>query len=99
MGELMAYKHRGFWQCMDTKRDHELLEKLWADNKAPWRPQEDQMKFLITGGFGYVGGRLAKHLASSGHEVFLGSRTIKAKPSWLTKGSVIVMDWGDEGSC
>ena len=37
MGELMAYKHEGFWQCMDTKRDHEMLEKLWADNKAPWK--------------------------------------------------------------
>jgi len=28
-GELMAYKHDGFWHCMDTKRDHELLESLW----------------------------------------------------------------------
>jgi glucose-1-phosphate cytidylyltransferase len=35
MGELMAYKHEGFWQCMDTKRDLELLENLWA-NGAPW---------------------------------------------------------------
>jgi glucose-1-phosphate cytidylyltransferase len=38
MGELMAYKHQGFWQCMDTKRDHEMLEKLWASGKAPWNP-------------------------------------------------------------
>ena len=37
MGELMAYKHEGFWQCMDTKRDHEMLEKLWVENKAPWK--------------------------------------------------------------
>ena len=37
MGELMAYKHQGFWQCMDTKRDHEMLEKLWEDDKAPWK--------------------------------------------------------------
>ncbi len=35
MGELMAYRHPGFWQCMDTKRDHEFLEKLW-ENGAPW---------------------------------------------------------------
>jgi glucose-1-phosphate cytidylyltransferase len=35
-GELMAYKHEGFWHCMDTKRDHELLEKLWAKGGAPW---------------------------------------------------------------
>jgi glucose-1-phosphate cytidylyltransferase len=35
-GQLMAFKHDGFWQCMDTKRDHELLESLWA-NGAPWK--------------------------------------------------------------
>ena len=35
MGELMAYRHQGFWQCMDTKRDHEVLETLWAHG-APW---------------------------------------------------------------
>jgi glucose-1-phosphate cytidylyltransferase len=33
--ELMAYRHEGFWHCMDTKRDHEVLEKLWAKG-APW---------------------------------------------------------------
>jgi glucose-1-phosphate cytidylyltransferase len=37
MGELMAYKHEGFWQCMDTKRDQELLEELWKTEKAPWK--------------------------------------------------------------
>jgi len=37
MGELMAYKHEGFWQCMDTKRDKDLLEELWSTNKAPWK--------------------------------------------------------------
>lgn len=37
MNQLMAYKHDGFWHCMDTKRDHELLESLWSNNKiAPW---------------------------------------------------------------
>lgn len=35
MGEMMAYRHEGFWQCMDTKRDLELLESLWAKG-APW---------------------------------------------------------------
>lgn len=35
-GELMSYRHGGFWHCMDTKRDHELLESLWAKG-APWR--------------------------------------------------------------
>ena len=36
-GELMAYRHEGFWHCMDTKRDHELLEALWKKG-APWAP-------------------------------------------------------------
>lgn len=34
-GELMAYKHDGFWQCVDTKRDKELLENMWSKG-APW---------------------------------------------------------------
>jgi len=37
IGELNAYKHTGFWQCMDTLRDKLLLEKLWTDNMAPWK--------------------------------------------------------------
>lgn len=36
-GQLVAYKHYGFWQCMDTQRDKQLLEKIWASNKAPWK--------------------------------------------------------------
>lgn len=36
-GELTAYKHGGFWQCMDTMRDKALLEGLWNDNIAPWK--------------------------------------------------------------
>jgi glucose-1-phosphate cytidylyltransferase len=32
-----CYKHHGFWQCMDTMRDKEKLEKLLAENKAPWK--------------------------------------------------------------
>ena len=35
-GELMAYKHEGFWHCMDTRRDRELLESLWESGAAPW---------------------------------------------------------------
>ena len=36
INELMAYKHDGFWQCMDTKRDKDLLEKLYSLNPPPW---------------------------------------------------------------
>ena len=37
IGELMAYHHDGYWQCMDTKRDRDNLEELWKSNKAPWK--------------------------------------------------------------
>lgn len=40
-GELMSYIHRGFWQCMDNMREKEMLEKLLANNKAPWKKWED----------------------------------------------------------
>jgi glucose-1-phosphate cytidylyltransferase len=36
-GQLMAYAHRGFWQAMDTLRDRNHLEELWASGKAPWK--------------------------------------------------------------
>ncbi|MCZ8148283.1 MAG: glucose-1-phosphate cytidylyltransferase, partial [Roseomonas sp.] len=36
-GELMGFDHRGFWQPMDTLRDRDQLERLWASGKAPWR--------------------------------------------------------------
>lgn len=36
-GQLMAYKHNSFWQCMDTIRDVQYLENLWSTGKAPWR--------------------------------------------------------------
>jgi glucose-1-phosphate cytidylyltransferase len=36
-GEVMAYRHDGFWQCMDSLRDKRLLESLWETGDAPWR--------------------------------------------------------------
>ena len=35
-GELMAYKHSGFWQCMDTIRDKDFLQESWQSGNAPW---------------------------------------------------------------
>jgi|TARA_B110000967_G_C18902021_1_gene576590 glucose-1-phosphate cytidylyltransferase len=35
-GELMAFEHQGFWQCMDTKRDMDGLQALWDSGIAPW---------------------------------------------------------------
>lgn len=40
-GELMSYMHRGFWQCMDNVREKDMLEKLLAANKAPWKKWDD----------------------------------------------------------
>jgi len=36
-GQLMAYRHEGFWQCMDTLHEKLLLEKLWRSGHAPWK--------------------------------------------------------------
>lgn len=40
-GELMSYMHKGFWQCMDTSREKEMLERLWNSGNAPWKKWED----------------------------------------------------------
>jgi glucose-1-phosphate cytidylyltransferase len=39
-GELMAYRHDSFWQCMDTLRDKKLLQELWDSGQAPWKTWE-----------------------------------------------------------
>jgi glucose-1-phosphate cytidylyltransferase len=36
-GELMVYKHAGFWACMDTIRDRDYLNKLWDEKRAEWK--------------------------------------------------------------
>ncbi len=38
--ELNAYLHKGFWQCMDTIREKEKLERLWASESCPWKEWE-----------------------------------------------------------
>lgn len=40
-GQLNAFKHDGFWHCMDTLRDKQSLEQLWAEGKAPWKVWKD----------------------------------------------------------
>lgn len=40
-GELMSYMHKGFWQCMDNKREMEILEEYLRQGKAPWKKWED----------------------------------------------------------
>src|SRR5262249_40926097 len=36
-GQLAVYRHHGFWQCMDTYREMQLLNDLWQGGRAPWR--------------------------------------------------------------
>ena len=40
-GQLMSYTHKGYWQCMDTKREKDKLESLLVQNRAPWKKWED----------------------------------------------------------
>ena len=40
-GQLMSRLHKGYWQCMDTLREKQQLEKLWNSGKAPWKVWED----------------------------------------------------------
>jgi glucose-1-phosphate cytidylyltransferase len=40
-GQLRAYRHHGFWQSMDTLRDKQVLEDIWAAGKAPWKVWKD----------------------------------------------------------
>ena len=61
------------------------------------------MRILITGGFGFVGGRLAVHLAGAGHQIILGSRNAVNPPVWLPQADVAQIKWDDdlalESSC
>ena len=36
-GQMDGYKHKGFWQCMDTLREKQILEKMWESGNAPWK--------------------------------------------------------------
>ena len=40
-GQLMAYRHTGYWQCMDTTRDLDSLKEVWDSGKAPWKRWSD----------------------------------------------------------
>ena len=40
-GELMSYIHKGFWQCMDNKREKDMLEEYLIQGRAPWKKWTD----------------------------------------------------------
>jgi len=56
------------------------------------------MRILVTGGFGYLGGRIAQSLSAEGHSVVLGSRTKQQPPRWLPDASVAQIEW-DNSEC
>mgnify|MGYP003952193645 CR=1 FL=1 len=56
------------------------------------------MRVLISGGFGFVGGRLAQHLHKAGHLITLGSRRACSPPDWLPEAEVVKLNWNDFGS-
>jgi UDP-glucose 4-epimerase len=53
------------------------------------------MRILITGGFGFIGGRLGQYLQQNGHQVILGSRRATCPPEWLPHAEVAQIDWCD----
>jgi len=53
------------------------------------------MRILVTGGTGFVGGRVAQYLQRSGHRVVLGSRKQQRSPDWLSQGEVVQIAWAD----
>lgn len=46
-GQLVAYRHTSFWQCMDTLRDKKLLESLWESGNAPWKVEEERINASV----------------------------------------------------
>jgi UDP-glucose 4-epimerase len=56
------------------------------------------MRILISGGFGFVGGRTAQYLSQAGHQVILGSRNPIKAPIWLSEADVVKIEWGDSTS-
>jgi glucose-1-phosphate cytidylyltransferase len=41
-GQLMAFRHESFWQCMDTLREKSVLQRLWDSGNPPWKLWKDQ---------------------------------------------------------
>ncbi|MDD2932296.1 MAG: SDR family oxidoreductase [Methylotenera sp.] len=54
------------------------------------------MRILITGGLGFIGGRLGQYLHQAGHQVVLGSRNASSPPNWLPYAEVVKIDWNDD---
>jgi glucose-1-phosphate cytidylyltransferase len=62
-GQLMAWKHEGFWQCMDTLKEKQFLQSLWDADNAPWKSWEDDHARSCDGpsGIHRIGARADAH--------------------------------------
>ncbi|WP_290428452.1 glucose-1-phosphate cytidylyltransferase [Thermocoleostomius sinensis] len=65
-GQLMAYRHTSFWQCMDTLRDKRLLESLWQSGNAPWKTWEEHDASIINRPQGLYRNRNGAHAVGAG---------------------------------
>ena len=66
---LMAFKHNGFWQCMDTMRDKNILVKMIKEKKSPMVKVKKKIKILIIGGTGFIGKNLSQNVLILGWNV------------------------------
>jgi glucose-1-phosphate cytidylyltransferase len=60
-GQLMAYRHTSFWQCMDTLREKRLLETLWQSGQAPWKVWQNYREDRPHASFGYGAQGVHRH--------------------------------------
>jgi glucose-1-phosphate cytidylyltransferase len=47
-GKVVAYRHTGFWSCMDTLREKNMLEDLWRTGNAPWQVWDTKMEVAVS---------------------------------------------------
>ena len=77
--QLSAYRHHGFWKCMDTLRDKNVLDENFQQKiKA--------MKIFLTGGSGFIGKKFIKEAISAGHTIYAVTRKKRKKKKnlvWL----------------
>src|SRR5207244_9049523 len=74
-GQLMAYRHTGFWQPMDTVRDRQYLENLWNTGNAPWRH----------GSLDHDSQRVLSATAGAGDGTDRGQRPVARKLAWTAR--------------